>query len=463
MHQLTEIPAFLTLSIGKTMSQLPAEPNTSIQTDGNPAPIPAVSESPTPAPTTSLYRIVWRWHFYAGVLVAPFLMVVAITGAIYVFKDELDRVIHADTMFVAPQPDRVPLEQQVKAAEEAFPGCKADTVEVDTDPTRATSIRIRGGGGGTRRVYVNPHTGQVQGAIGDDSFFRVVLDLHRRLFLGTTGRVIVETDTCWTVVLLLTGLYLWFPRRSTLAGVLVPRLRAKPYTVLRDLHAITGVVTLPVALTVVLTGLVYSFIWGAGYSSVSSGGVGAAASLKSTSPPDAPPLPLDRAVAVTRAHYPKATFVDVLLPAKKDGVIVGRAKWSETNGPRSQIVLALDRSTGDVLDTQSSDNFPPLRWWRTTWNYPLHTGSVLGTPTKVLWLIVCLVLATLPVTGVWMWWKRRPAGRTGFPRRPDRRLPSWLIGALCVMGVLLPTVGASVVLMVVGEWVFSRLRSIWNG
>ncbi len=97
-----------------------------------------------------------------------------------------------------------------------------------------------------------------------------------------------------------------------------------------------------------------------------------------------------------------------------DEVFVARAKLSESSGPRSQVVLVLDHSTGEVLNRQSSDQYQPLRWWRTTWNYPLHVGSVLGTPTKVIWLVTCLVLASLPVTGLWMWWKRRPEGRTGF-------------------------------------------------
>lgn len=424
--------------------------------DGSPLP-PRTGTTPEVAPRgrPGLYRVVWRWHFYAGVLVAPVLFVVAVTGAIYVFKDELDRVIYADTMFVTPQPTSVPLERQVAAAEAAYPGARADTVEVEADPTRATAVRLRGGSTRPQRVYVNPHSGAVQGAIGDDSFFRVVLDIHRRLFIGATGRAVVETVTCWTVVLLGTGAYLWFPRRASLRGVLVPRLGAKPYTVLRDLHAVAGALVVPVAVVIALTGLVYSLVWGSGYGYVSSA---TAAAHASVSPPGAPPLPLDRAVEITRAHYPGASFVDVRLAEKPRDAVVARAKLSEAGGPRHQVVLALDRSTGEVLDVQRSEQYAPLRWWRTTWNYPLHVGNVLGTPTKVIWLLTCLVLAALPVTGLMMWWKRRPEGRTGFPRRPDRSLPVWLLGGIGLVGVFLPTVGASILLVLLGEWLAGSRR-----
>lgn len=434
-------------------SLLPESPGTeeTAVPQPEPAPEPVAVTRPQPSP----YRIVWRWHFYAGVLVAPVLFVVALTGAIYVFKDELERVMYPNTMFVTPRTESAPLERQIAVVEAAYPGSKADTIEVETDPTKATSVRIRGGAIRPQRVYVNPHTGAVQGAIGDDSFFRVVLDIHRRLFIGTTGRVIVELVTGWTIVLLLTGLYLWLPRRASLRGVLVPRLRAKSYTVLRDLHAVAGAILLPVAITITLTGLVYSLVWGSGYTYASST---PAAVHKSVSKPTAPALSLDKAVAIARAEYPEATFVDVKLATKPDEAIVARAKLSESNGPRSQVVLALDRSTGAVLDHQTSENYAALRWWRTAWNYPLHVGSVLGTPTKVVWLIACLVLAALPVTGLWMWWKRRPEGRTGFPRHPDRAVPLWLLGGIVLLGAFLPLVGASILLILGGEWLVNRIR-----
>jgi uncharacterized iron-regulated membrane protein len=83
---------------------------------------------------------------------------------------------------------------------------------------------------------------------------------------------------------------------------------------------------------------------------------------------------------------------------------------------------------------------------------------VHGPATKILWLISCLVLAGLPVTGLWMWLKRRPAGRTGFPRRPDRPLPRGLVALVVMFGIAMPVVGASMMLIVLGERVVSLVR-----
>jgi uncharacterized iron-regulated membrane protein len=94
--------------------------------------------------------------------------------------------------------------------------------------------------------------------------------------------------------------------------------------------------------------------------------------------------------------------------------------------------------------------YPALGWW-TTWNYPLHVGSVLGWWTKVPWLIACLGLMLLPLTGAWMWWQRRPRGQSGFPRRPVARIPRVLAVAIVALALVLPVLGLSIAAILLGE------------
>ena len=82
-------------------------------------------------------------------------------------------------------------------------------------------------------------------------------------------------------------------------------------------------------------------------------------------------------------------------------------------------------------------------------------------PTKILWLVTCIVLMTLPVTGVWMWWERRPTGRLGLPRRVDARRPRWLVATVIATSILLPALGLSVVVLLLGEQLVARLRCAW--
>lgn len=441
-----------------SIAEQPADVALTDPTPPDPTPPDLAPEDlPASRGQASLYRVFWRWHFYAGVSVAPVLMVLAVTGALYVFKDDLESVLYARTMFVQPQPSRVPLDDQIAAGAASLPNSyRAARVTVSSDPTRATSISFQAKDQPRREVYVNPHTGEVQGEVSGERLFSVILTIHRRLYIGTTGRVLVELTTGWTIVLLITGLYLWWPRKTEkVKGVLAPRLWAKPYVVLRDLHALAGFYLLPVALTIACTGLLYTLVWGAGYGYAAKQTSAVAEQPSSVSDPEAQPLPLDEAFAIARRHYPDAAELRLTPPAKATGALVFSARGD--TGPRNQGSLALDRSTGEVLKDTPLSQASALRWW-SSWNYPLHVGSVLGMPTKVIWFIACMILTALPITGLWMWWQRRPKGRTGLPRRPDVRVPWWLVGVITLLSLALPVVGLSVLLILLGEWVVQLVR-----
>jgi len=81
----------------------------------------AVAESPAPKPEPRLYRVIWRWHFYAGLLTLPVLLTAAVTGGIYVFREELERVIYPRLMFVEPQPQRISYNEQLANVAAALP------------------------------------------------------------------------------------------------------------------------------------------------------------------------------------------------------------------------------------------------------------------------------------------------------------------------------------------------------
>src|SRR6476659_5061627 len=152
-----------------------------------------------------LYRIVWRWHFYAGMIIAPVLIVVSITGALYIFKDELEAIIYPGITYVEPAAQRATYEQQLAAARAAVgPAYQIGMMQVFMNPKRATTLAM--GGKKFQFGYVDPYRGHYLGSIEKGGFSDIVLDLHRNLFLGTTGRIVVELTTCWAIVLVATGI-----------------------------------------------------------------------------------------------------------------------------------------------------------------------------------------------------------------------------------------------------------------
>jgi uncharacterized iron-regulated membrane protein len=442
------------------MSTTSAEQTTRTAQDGLGSGAPPPADTSPSATGDRLYRVVWRWHFYAGMIVAPALIVVAATGALYIFKDELEAVLYPGVTYVEPAADRVSYEQQLAAARAAVPApASIGLMHVFADPKRATRIAMFAGK--FQYSYVDPYRGQYLGAIEQGGFFDIVLQLHRHLFLGTTGRIVVELTTCWTIVLVATGMYLWWPHKwNQLWGVWLPRLRQKPYVVLRDLHSVSGIYVAIVAIVISLTGLIYTYVWGGGYqyAAQKTGSYDMFSKpMLCKSPPDAKDLPIDRFIEIGQERMPGKTLA-VWFPRAPNAVymVVGSSDY----GPTVHEMLSIDRATGEILEDRYISETKPLYWFG-TWNYAFHVGSILGMPSKILWLVTCLILMTSPVTGVWMWWERRPQGRLGLPRRVDTRRPRWLVATITATSILLPTLGISVLVVLLVELLMSRLRRAW--
>ncbi|MEM9187104.1 MAG: PepSY-associated TM helix domain-containing protein [Planctomycetota bacterium] len=407
----------------------------------------------------SFYRRVWRWHFIAGVLVGPLVFIVAVTGALYVFKRELEPLLHGSVLLVDPTGDRAPLDRLVTAAEGGAPGdWRVEQVEIDSDPRRSVGVVLHGPDHEQRRLYVDPYRGEVLGEISPLAFFPVVLRLHRDLFVGTGGRLMVELATGWTIVLLATGLYLWWPRTSKRnRAVWLPTFTGPPYRVLRDWHAVAGFWALPLAATIAITGLVYSYAWGTGFQ-LASYASGAYDDV--LDPPErrssnaaGSPTEWEAIYQAAATHAPDLAYT--LLPPPSDRatavVMAGAAR-----GPSMTRLLAVDPRSGEVILDRRLAEFPALAQWA-SWNYPLHTGSVLGLPTKIAWLVGSVVLALMPVTGYWMWWRRRPPGKSGWPRRVDGPLPLGVKLAVFACSVALPVAGFSLSMVLCYDYAMRAL------
>ncbi|MEX1039583.1 MAG: PepSY domain-containing protein [Pirellulaceae bacterium] len=450
---------------------------------------PAKSLQPKKHPeSTSLYRMMWRWHFYAGMIVTPFLMVVTITGAIYMFAAETSDYIHQEKVFVESIAEPADYAAILMSAEDAIPGGKATRITMHADPWRTSVVSVtppkeegekeeRGRRGRGTSVYVDPYTAKVrQIESGPDqvgAFFRTVLDIHRRLLAGTTGRIVVELCTTWTVILVISGFYLWWPRKKEkVKGVWIPRLSGNFYTVLRDLHTVPGIYLAPICMIILISGLFYTLVWGESFYYVTNPIIGSEVvqeesesrgrRSKSDEAEESyvpPTFELQAAITKARELYPDRD-VTLTLPSKSEdhyelSAINDYARG--TYGAMDSTGLKLHRDSGEAMEM--SDLWNNDRYWWHTWAYPLHVGSVVGMTSKIIWLVACLILVAMPFTGIWMWWKRRPKGKTGFPATPiPGGVSMGVWGTIAVLCFILPTFGLSVLAIVLLDWIVSRIQ-----
>ena len=241
---------------------------------------------------TPLYRTIWRWHFWAGLLVAPFLVILSLTGAIYLFNDELNDAIYPELRLVTPHTTQVPASTMIRAALAAHPGA-VSRVDLPVAPDRTAVVFVTPKAGEPLRVHVDPGTGRVLGSL---VYGRTLVgwadEMHSSLLLGTWGDRIVELAASWALVLIATGLVLWWPRgRWRAAGILWPRLSRGGRGFWRDLHGPVGLWSVALIAFLIVTGLPWAGVQGEVLQRITNAaGVGYPASFRTHNPPGSVPM-----------------------------------------------------------------------------------------------------------------------------------------------------------------------------
>jgi uncharacterized iron-regulated membrane protein len=234
----------------------------------------ATFESSGASAASKTYRTLWRWHFYAALFVMPFLVVLAVTGTIYCFQPQIESLLYKDRLHVEPaRTPRLTDDALLARARQALPaGSRATTASIDTSPERSAEFVFALPGGKKESIYLNPYTGAELGTLGvDDRLMQVDRMIHRKLLLGKTGELIMELAACWTLVMVGTGIALWWPRgAATVRGSLLPRLALKGRPFWKSLHAALGIWLALGALAFILTGLPWSGSWGKNFKSLAT-------------------------------------------------------------------------------------------------------------------------------------------------------------------------------------------------
>jgi uncharacterized iron-regulated membrane protein len=212
----------------------------------------------------SLYRTVWRWHFYAGLLVLPIVAMLALTGAVYLFKPQIERWEERAYQGLPTAGAAAP-SAQVAAALASQPGARLANYRLPEYAGYAAMIHLALPGGAMRDVFVSPQ-GEVLGSLDPETrVAEFIRTIHGTLLLGPRGSWLVELAASWAIVMILTGLVLWWPRGRGAAGMIWPRLRSGARVFWRDLHAVTGFWVSGLALVLLFTGLPWADVWGGAF------------------------------------------------------------------------------------------------------------------------------------------------------------------------------------------------------
>ncbi|PIE09580.1 MAG: hypothetical protein CSA72_11890 [Rhodobacterales bacterium] len=438
------------------------------------------------------YFAAWRWHFYAGLFVIPFLLMLTITGFIMQVDNGLSNQLgYAPRVEVKGEP--LPPSTLGKAALEEVPGQMIQYVTPEAD-NRAAFFVIRNPADAkpgmkpweipAKTVAVDPYTAEIV-SVNDKTktVYAWANDIHGTLLLGTTGDRIIEAAVSLTLLLIATGLYMWWPRDRGALSALVPNLTKRGRALFKELHVIGGVWVSVFLLLFVLSGLAWAGVWGGKFvqpwssfpaekkakawssdithASLNQGPLDEVPwgleltpmPVSGTSEGDAAipqPVTLDTVVMWAQANGFEGQY-KVALPTGDTGVYtVMRSSQSEDSvAPSQDRTVHFDRYTGNRLADIGYADYS-LMAKAMAQGIALHKG-LAGTWNYVLNLVLLAVIFMVNVTGVIMWWKRRPTGamRLAAPPLP-RDLPMWK-GAILValaLSMAFPMAGISLLAVI---------------
>ncbi|MCW2396735.1 MULTISPECIES: PepSY-associated TM helix domain-containing protein [unclassified Sphingobium] len=432
------------------------------------------------------YQAVWRWHFYAGLIVLPVLLWMAITGALYLYKPEIERLVYADWSHVTPKDAPQPLSEMIATVERES-GQQVSQIQRPAEPTASWRMTLQGADGTRRLAFVDPYRGMLLGTTKAGGVMQTVRDLHSLIITGPVGNALVEIVAGWAILLVLSGLYLWWPRRgSPVVGL---RGQARGRLFWRDLHASTGLLAGGVILFLAITGLPWS-----GFAGKQLQGWVARAELGRPKAPGPNPweAPAPRSHdghghdegakqslpwSMQEATPPAASGNDDI-GVDRAAEIAGKrglaAPWTLTlpmadGAPylisqsvrRAQDARAIyvDPASGAVMQDARFAHFG-IGARAIEWGIATHQGQQYGEINRTLMLLGCLALMLLCLTAPVLWWKRRKNGRLEAPARPaDPRNAQGVAAIMLAIGLCLPLTGLTLAAALALDMLMGRWRS----
>lgn len=409
----------------------------------------------------SLSGAIWRWHFYAGMVFAPFLILLAITGGIYLFKPEIESLLYKNYYYVQAEGQKLPASKQFEKVKESHPDGQFTRYKPGVEGNRSSEVGILDGNK-SLTVFVNPYNGKIVGELDDaDRFMAKIEKLHGQLMVGKVGDLLIELAVCWGLILSITGMYLWRPKdRKGVFKRLILRQKRGKRAFWRDIHAMTGFLMSLGIVFLILTGLPWTGFWGQQVQQIGTNtGTGIPAPVWGETPKSTEPakgnvssISIDEIVRIaeSRKLYPG---YDVYFPDAPKGVYTVQVFLPKST---DEATLHIDQYNGKVLSDSRYKDYGLLGKAITT-GYYLHIGAELGLINQIVGLIICIGIVLIVVTGILMWWKRKPNNKLGAPPQPKNfKMEKGLALIIVIFSIIFPLVGVSLLFVFLLDWLVTR-------
>ena len=363
-------------------------------------------------------QFLFNLHLILSIIFAVPLLVIGVTGAILSYQHELEELINLNAVKVEKTGEMLSVEQILQSFSEQTGVKQPARLVLPKSENEAIKIYANN----NDAYLVDPYTAQIIGKDYGVAFVRVAMSLHRNLGFaltgnktaGEVGKQIVGASTVAMIVLVISGVWLHFPRlKRKFAEAVKPNFKLKKYALFHNLHTSFGVLSAAIYLIICLTGLMWSYRWYNG--AVTELFVSEQNLPKETVQKDGAPA---KAEGKKSAEYKfsdaqkayeifKSSGIEYkefsLMLAAGDKINVRYYEPDAPNTARPKMT-AVNVKEAKMAEQKQTDGIT-VGMVKST-NYQLHTGYFFGIAGKILWSVVSLLMALFIFSGFYMTAKR---------------------------------------------------------
>lgn len=380
-------------------------------------------------------------HLWLSVPFGIIITLICFSGAMLIFEPEITQAVKSDVYRVSEVKEQpLPMEELMEIVKATLPDSVSITgVTVFNDDTRTYQVNLSK----PRRasLFINQYTGKITGKYERIGFFSTMFRLHRWLLDSANphgegmkiGKLLVGISTIIFVIALISGVVIWWPRaRRDLKKSLTISFNKGWKGFWKGLHVAGGMYALIFVLAMALTGLTYSFGWYRTAFYAVCGVEHTPRNFAQTSSTNrdkesrghgegehrhggrhngegSPDRDHGRDESHRRSEFGRWQMVYDELKTKNPTapkITVGPETASVTLGEhgngRASDKYEFNRRSGEITSVAKYEDAKEADKLR-GWIYAIHTGSLGGIITKILWLIGAMLGASLPITGYYIW------------------------------------------------------------
>lgn len=349
-------------------------------------------------------RLFFQLHLLLGLTSGAVVFIVSTTGAIYAFEEEWRALLYHDVLSVKEEGIRKPISELLKNAKAEFPKPGVKNIRIQTNPERSIEVILKN----KQSVLINPYSGKVLGSFDkENDFFGIVLQLHRSLCLGDTGKIITGTSATIFIFMLISGIVLWWPKnKALLTQKLTIKRNAPSKKRTYDLHSVLGFYASWILIFTALTGIVWSFKWAENTMYWLNHSKKEERKYHSEYIADSKRISIDQLLENALPLYKRSSECFINFPEDSIGVYRITFRYDDGGFYKKTDQLFYDQYSGKLLKARLFETASQGDKLKGT-NYAIHTGKVFGLTGQLMVFFAALISASLPITGFLMWKSKR--------------------------------------------------------